>query len=91
VQADCNGDASRNGIDTGQTRLCWSGKRKRADSAPLFNKLTLKLQDGKTFTIVKMNSGKLITGLAYGGRKMDGYFIPHSDMVKGRELVITTK
>jgi len=49
------------------------------------------LQDGKTFTIVKMNSGKLITGLAYGGRKMDGYFIPHSDMVKGRELVITTK
>ena len=60
-------------------------------SAPLFNKVTLKLQNGKTFTIVKKNSGNRITGLTYGGRKLDGYFIPHSDLVKGRELVITTK
>ena len=60
-------------------------------SVPLFNKVTLKLQNGKTFTIVKKNSGNQITGLTYGGRKLDGYFIPHSDLVKGRELVITTR
>jgi putative alpha-1,2-mannosidase len=58
---------------------------------PLFNKVTLKLQNGKTFTIVKRNSGNQITGLTYGGRKIDGYFIPHSDLVKGKELVITTR
>ena len=60
-------------------------------SVPLFQKTTFKLNEGKTLTILKMNSGERITGITYGGRKIDGYFVDHSDLEAGRELVIATK
>jgi predicted alpha-1,2-mannosidase len=60
-------------------------------SVPLFEKVTVKLSNGKTFTIVKRNSGNQITSLTYGGKKIDGYFIRHSELANGKELVITTK
>jgi predicted alpha-1,2-mannosidase len=60
-------------------------------SVPLFQKTTFKLNEGKTLTILKKNSGLRITSITYGGKKIDGYFINHSDLEAGRELVITTK
>jgi predicted alpha-1,2-mannosidase len=60
-------------------------------SVPLFDEVKMRLSNGKTFTILKKNSGRQITGLTYAGRKMDGYFLPHHELVKGKKLVITTK
>jgi len=60
-------------------------------SVPLFEKTAFKLNDGGTLTILKKNSGEKITSITYGGRKVDGYFVNHSDLQAGKELVIATK
>jgi len=59
-------------------------------SVPLFDKVNLKLSNNETLTIVKRNSGTKITNLTYDNRKVKGYFIPHHELLKGKELVITT-
>lgn len=59
-------------------------------SVPLFDKIEFTFGDGTQFSISKRNSGKKITDITYGGKKVDGYFISHSDLKKGKELVITT-
>lgn len=59
-------------------------------SVPLFDKIEFTFGDGTQFSISKRNSGKKITDMTYGGKKVDGYFISHSDLKKGKELVITT-
>ena len=56
-------------------------------SVPLFDEVKMKLND-KTLTIAKKGSGTKITEIAYGGRKRDGYFISHDELVKGEQLVI---
>jgi predicted alpha-1,2-mannosidase len=58
-------------------------------SVPLFDKVIFALGD-KTFTVIKKNSGKKIESITYDGRKIDGYFIRHNELVKGKKLVITT-
>jgi predicted alpha-1,2-mannosidase len=60
-------------------------------SVPLFRKITFMLNKGGTLKILKRNSGERITSITYGGRKIDGYFVAHSDLETGGELVITTK
>jgi predicted alpha-1,2-mannosidase len=60
-------------------------------SVPLFNKVSMKLSNGKDFTIIKKNSGVKITGITYDHQKLDGYFLPHNELVKGKKLVITTR
>lgn len=59
-------------------------------SVPLFDKVEFKLGE-KKFTIIKKNSGKKIESITYDGRKIDGYFIQHSELFKGKKLVITTR
>jgi predicted alpha-1,2-mannosidase len=59
-------------------------------SVPLFNKVEFNLGE-KNFTIIKKNSGKKISSITYGGRKIKGYFISHEDLKKGKKLVITTR
>jgi hypothetical protein len=53
--------------------------------------LVLKLNDMKSFTIAKENSGEKITKLAVDGRTIDGYFITQDDRTKGNELTVPTK
>lgn len=59
-------------------------------SVPLFDKVEFMLGD-KTFSIIKKNSGKKIESITYDNKKIDGYFIPHSELLKGKNLVIKTK
>jgi len=59
-------------------------------SVPLFEKTTFKLNEGKTLTILKKNSGLRITSITYGGKTVDGYFVNHSDLDMGKDLVIAT-
>jgi predicted alpha-1,2-mannosidase len=60
-------------------------------SVPLFDEVKMKLSNGKIFTILKTNSGRKITGLTYDHRKMDGYFMPHDELMQGRKLVVSTQ
>jgi len=59
-------------------------------SVPLFNKVNFDLW-GKKFTVIKNGSGKKIKSITYDNKKINGYFIRHSELAKGKELVITTK
>jgi predicted alpha-1,2-mannosidase len=60
-------------------------------SVPIFDKVDVKLDKNVVFTILKKNSGKKITGITYGDKKIDGYFISYNELKKGRKLVITTR
>jgi predicted alpha-1,2-mannosidase len=60
-------------------------------SVPLFQKTTFHLNDDKALTILKKNSGNRIAGITYDGQKIDGYFVTHSELETGKELVITTR
>lgn len=57
-------------------------------SVPIFDEVQMKLSGKKPLTILKAGSGPKITGIAYDNRKVDGYFIPHRELVKGKKLVI---
>ena len=59
-------------------------------SVPMFDAVDLKVND-QTVSIVKRNAGKKITDISYDDRKVDGYFLPHHELVKGKKLVITTE
>ena len=59
-------------------------------SVPLFDKIEVDLGE-KKFTIIKKNTGKKIDNITYDNKKIDGYFIPHSELLKGKKLVITTR
>lgn len=58
-------------------------------SVPLFDKVDVRL-DADTFTILKKNSGPKITKITYDNQKIDGYFVSHHELIKGKKLVITT-
>jgi predicted alpha-1,2-mannosidase len=60
-------------------------------SVPIFDEVDLKLNDNRTCTILKKNSGRKISDITYDNRKIDGYFIPHHELTKGKKLVITTR
>jgi len=59
-------------------------------TVPIFDKVVFSL--GETpFTIRKEGSGRKIRKITYDGQKIDGYFISHDDLKRGKELVISTK
>ncbi len=58
-------------------------------SVPIFDRSVVKLGD-RAFTILKVNSGRKISAITYDNRKVDGYFVSHHELSKGKRLVITT-
>ncbi|MES2477185.1 MAG: GH92 family glycosyl hydrolase [Verrucomicrobiota bacterium] len=62
-----------------------------AVSVPLFDKVEMKMGAGPAFTISKANSSAKIHSITYDNRKLDGFFISHQELAKGKELRINTK
>ena len=60
-------------------------------SVPLFRKTLLQMSGGNTLTIQKNGSGERITGITYNGKPVAKYFVDHSDLEKGKELMITAR
>lgn len=60
-------------------------------SVPLFDKVTFTLGDGTKFFITKEGSGKKISKITYNGKKLNGWFIDHAALQKGKELKIVTQ
>jgi len=60
-------------------------------SVPVFDKIEIKMDKNTTFTILKKNSGRKISTIRYGDRKINGYFISQQELKKGKKLVITTR
>ncbi len=59
-------------------------------SVPLFDEVRFTLGDNTQFTIKKEGTGKKIERILYDGEPIDGWFIDHDRLKKGKELVITT-
>ena len=59
-------------------------------SVPIFDKVVFNMGNNP-FTITKRGSGRKITGITYDDQKINGYFISHDDLKKGKELIITTQ
>ncbi|HTV62322.1 MAG TPA: GH92 family glycosyl hydrolase [Verrucomicrobiae bacterium] len=58
-------------------------------TVPVFDKTEMKL-GGKTLTILKKNAGEKISNITYDKQKIDGYFVPYHELIKGKRLVIST-
>ena len=59
-------------------------------TVPIFDRVVFHLND-TPFTISKINNGRKITDITYDGQKINGYFISHDHLTKGKELIITTE
>jgi predicted alpha-1,2-mannosidase len=59
-------------------------------TVPIFDKVVFQL-DETPFTIRKVKSGRKIRNITYDGQKIDGYFISHDELKRGKELVIETE
>ena len=61
-------------------------------SVPIFDEIVISSpENGINFTIVKENSGKKITGITVGDKKLEGYFLPHEELKKGGRMIIKTE
>ncbi len=60
-------------------------------SVPLFNKVSITLDNQKVYTIVKKNQGKKISSINYSGKIIKDYFITDKDLKQGKQLIITTQ
>ena len=60
-------------------------------SVPLFNKVDLTLDENITCTILKNDSGKKISSITSGDKKIEGYFISYNELKKGKKLVVTSR
>src|SRR5450759_10002 len=60
-------------------------------SVPLFNKVDLTLDENITCTILKNDSGKKISSITSGDKKIEGYYISYNELKKGKKLVITSR
>jgi predicted alpha-1,2-mannosidase len=60
-------------------------------SVPLFNKVSITLNNQKVYTIIKKNKGKKISSINYAGKTINGYFITDKDLKQGKQLTITTQ
>lgn len=58
-------------------------------TVPVFDKVEFTMGD-TTFTITKKGSGRKLSSITYDGKPVDGYFISHDELKKGKELIITT-
>lgn len=59
-------------------------------SVPVFDRVELSLGD-KVFTIIKKGTGRKIKNITCDNLPINNYFIAHSDLEKGRELIIETE
>ncbi|WP_193213702.1 GH92 family glycosyl hydrolase [Luteolibacter marinus] len=60
-------------------------------SAPLFDRVQLRMNPESTLTIRREGKGRKLGGIDYDGEKIDGYFVDHAELARGKELVIRTE
>jgi predicted alpha-1,2-mannosidase len=59
-------------------------------SVPLFDQVKFRLGD-KVFTVKKKGEGQKITRITYDNQAVDGWFIPHRQLQRGKTLLVQTE
>jgi predicted alpha-1,2-mannosidase len=57
-------------------------------TVPLFDRVHFTLGNGQAFDIVKEGRGEKIKSISVGGQPLDGWFVKHEDLARGKELLI---
>ena len=60
-------------------------------TTPIFDKVELKLNDNTTCTITKPNKGRKLKEITCGNKTIKGWFITHQDLLKAKQLTVTTE
>ena len=60
-------------------------------SVPLFDRIEIKLGEKSTCSIHRKGMGLRIREITYGGKQVEGYFISHHELLKGKKLVVNTR
>ena len=60
-------------------------------TVPLFDKVHFTLGGGQKFDIIKEGRGEKIKSISIGGEPLQGWFVKHEDLAKGKELRIVTE
>lgn len=60
-------------------------------SVPLFDEVKVRMAPDAWLTITKSGPGRKLTGIAFDGKKLAGYFVPHRDLARGGTLALTTE
>ena len=60
-------------------------------TVPLFDKVHFTLGNGQRFDIVKEGRGEKIKSITIGGQPLQGWFVKHEDLAKGKELRVITE
>ena len=61
-------------------------------TVPLFHTVNFTLgTTGKTFTIRREGKGRKISRVTVGGKPLKGWFVPHSKLAQGAEMIIQTQ
>lgn len=58
-------------------------------TVPIFDKTRFYLGNG-AFTIVKSGNGRKMLSVSYDGKPLDGLFVSHEDLLKGKTLKVET-
>ncbi len=59
-------------------------------TVPLFDKVRFEMQ-GTCFTITKEGDSRELKSVSYDGKELEGLFISHDELLRGKELLIKTK
>jgi predicted alpha-1,2-mannosidase len=57
-------------------------------SVPLFDRVDVQLDHGRTFSVLKNGSGTKIRQIVLDKRKINGYFVSHKELTEGKELIV---
>jgi len=60
-------------------------------SVPLFDRVEINFENANVCTLVKEGPGRKIGEITCDDRKIDGYFVPHHELIRGKKMVITTR
>lgn len=60
-------------------------------TVPIFDKVEIQLDDHTQCTIRREGTGKKISGITCGNKKVDGYFVSYDDLKNGKTLTIKTE
>ncbi len=60
-------------------------------TVPIFDTVALRVSPNETVTIRRRGSGRRIVDISYDGRKVQGYFVPHHELMRGKDLTVTVQ
>lgn len=60
-------------------------------TVPLFDRIKISMDKNKKISIVKRGEGEKISKIIYDNKKINGWFISHDQLIRGKDLVIYTE